>query len=167
MVEPTSCPYRSICPHCPGDDLDRGEWESSLGHKRVPEGILCLDWDVIIPHEVTPKLKDAEPEGRHVADAVEAADKIDEAQKKYNRSSKFKSALRRYRDTPKGQAAQKRAAQSEKHKLAYQKYYFSDKGQKTHLSRRQLVKDFRTVARWLKANPGKTFEDYLKEQASE
>jgi len=162
--EPTSCPYRSICSHCPGDDLNQGEWESSLGHKRVTEGILCLDWDVVIPHEVTSTIRDAAPEGRHIVDAVTAADKVDEAQRKYNKSPKFKAALKRYRSTDKGQAANRRFAQSEKSKLVNQRYRFSEKGRSAHETRSKLVKDFRAVARWLKDNPGKTMDDYLKEK---
>ena len=160
--EPTKCPYRHLC-KCKGDDPERGEWEPSLGFKRVPEGVLCLDWNVVIPFESVSQLKDAEPEGRHVVDAIEAADRIDATQKRYSRGEKNKAAQRRYRGSPRGRAAQQKFTLTEKFKLAYQKYYYSDKGQAAHLARRELVKDFRVAARWLRDNPGKTFEDFLKE----
>ena len=161
-AEPTKCPYRPLC-QCPGDDPERGEWEPSLGFKRVPEGIFCLDWDKVITLETMSKVKTAEPEGRHIADATSAADKIDEARKKWNRSPKRRAAQRRYRDTTEGQATADKFSNSEKFKLSAQKYYYSSKGQEAHQKRRSIVSDFRAAAAWLKDNPGKTFEDYLKE----
>lgn len=163
----SSCPYRKLCPHCPGDDLERGEWESSLGFQEVPEGILCLDWDIVIPQEKAVSLKKLSPEPKHIVDSVEAANKLDASQRKYNKTPKLRAAQKRYKETPKGKAAQQKYTQSEKFKLACQKYYCSDKGQVSYLGRRQLVKDFRGLARWLKNNPGKTFDDWSKEQEVE
>lgn len=156
----TKCPYRGIC-KCPGDKLDRGEWEPSLGFKRVENGILCLDWDVVLPLEESPLFR--EPEGRHIVDAVVAADKIDEARRRWSKSPKRREAQKRYLHKPQGQATVDKYQNSEKFKLALQKYRLSSKGQKAHQKSRKLVKDFRKAARWLKNNPGKTYEDYLKE----
>lgn len=161
--EPTKCPYRTLC-ECPGDDPEHGEWEPSLGFKRIPEGILCLDWDKVIPLEVMSQVKEAEPEGRHLADAVAAADKIDEARRKWNKSPKRRAAQRRYKDTPSGLATRERFTGSEKFKLSAQKYYYSEKGQQAHEKRKNILTDFRAATVWLKDNPSKTFEDYLKEQ---
>ena len=161
--EPTKCPYRTLC-QCPGDDPERGEWEPSLGFKRIPEGIFCLDWDKIIPLETMSQVKTAEPEGRHLADAVEAANRIDEARRKWNRSPKRRVVQKRYKDTPGGQATLERYQDSEKFQLAAQKYYYSTKGQEAHQRRKGILQDFRAASEWLKENPGRTFEDYLKEQ---
>ena len=162
---PTGCPYRGTCPHCPGDDLGRGEWESSLGFKRVEEGILCLDWDVVLPLEESPLFRT--PEGRHITDAVAAADKIDEARRKWSKSPKRREAQRRFEDTDKGKAVTESYQNSEKFKLSLQKYRFSGKGQEALQKRGNLVKDFRKAAKWLEDNPGKTYEDYLKKEEEE
>jgi len=164
--EPTKCPYRTLC-QCPGDDPERGEWEPSLGFKRVPEGIFCLDWDKVITLEVMSQVKTVESEGKHLANAVEAADKIDEARRKWNRSPKRRSVQKRYENTPGGQAARKKFAVSEKFKLSAQKYYYSQKGKEAHQKRKTVIQDFRVATKWIADNPGKTFDDYLKEQKNE
>jgi len=49
------CPYRSRCPYqCPGDSYDPfyHEWEPVEGFVELREGILCMDWDVVVPKEV-------------------------------------------------------------------------------------------------------------------
>lgn len=160
--EPTRCPYRSVC-QCPGDKLGKGEWIPSLGFKRVEEGILCLDWDIVIPLEESPLFR--EPEGRHIVDAATAADSLDASTRKYNKSPKRREAQRRFRLTARGQAVVDKYQDSEKFKLSQQKYYLSDKGQKAHLRRREQLKDFRKVAKWLEEHPGKTYEDYLTDKS--
>jgi len=162
--EPTRCPYREIC-KCPGYDKDEGDWEPVEGFIRTKEGVLCLDWDIVIPLGDIPRVKI--PEGRHITDAIEAADKIDAATRKYNKSPKRREAQRKYEAKKKGQAAIEKYQDSEKFKLGLQKYYFSSKGQEAHQRRGVVLKDYRKAAKWLADNPGKTYEDFLKGQASE
>lgn len=158
--ELTECPYREVCEECPGDD-DNKEWVPLLGFRKTEEGILCLDWNKVIPTEDASQVKTSE--ARHIVDAVIAADKLDEARRRWSRTVKRKEAQKRYEEKDKGQATIKRYQDSEKFKLSLQKYYFSKKGQEAHQKRERLVKDFRKVAKWLKNNPGKTYEDYLEE----
>lgn len=154
------CPYREVCKGCPGDD-DNKEWKPLLGFKKTEEGILCLDWKIVISLEDASQLKTSE--GKHIVDSVIAADKLDAARRRWSKTPKRKEAQRRYEEKEKGQATIKKYQQTEKFKLSVQKYYFSKKGQDAHLKRRKLVKDFRQAAKWLKEHPGKTYEDYLKE----
>jgi len=160
QVGSTKCPYKEVC-ECPGDESELGSYENRKGFIREEEGVLCLDWDIVIPFEEVSKLR--VPEGRHLTDAVAAAGKMDEAVKRYNRSEKRQAAQKRYEDKPKAKASKRGYYQTEKFKLSVQKYYYSDKGQESHLKRRKLVSDFGKAASWLKDNPGKTYEDFLKE----
>jgi len=159
--EPTKCPYRAICQQCPGNELGRGEWKPLLGFKRVSEGILCLDWNKVIPLEESPLFR--EPEGRHLADAVVAADRLDAATRRYNKSPKRKKAQKKYGETDKGKVTAEKYQDTEKFHLALQKYYLSKKGQQAYQKRGTIVKDFRKATKWLKGHPGMTYEDYLKE----
>ena len=154
--EPTGCPYREIC-ECLGGE----EYEPIKGCILGEGGVVCLDWDIVIPLEDIPRVRI--PEGRHITDAVESADKIDQAQKKYNRSPKRRAAQRRYEGKEKGQEALGKYQDTEKFRLAQQKYYYTDKGQEAHQRRRGTLKDFRRIQRWLQEHPGKTYEDYTRE----
>lgn len=157
--EPTKCPYQAIC-KCPGGE----DWEPVKGFIREEEGVHCLDWNKSIPFSDIPQLRT--PGGRHISDAVEAADKLDKAIRKYNRSIKRRNAQRRYEESDKGKATTQRQRGSEKFKLSQQKYYHSEKGQVAHKKRREVVRDFRAAERWLKDHPGMTYEDYLKEEGN-
>jgi len=157
------CPYRDVCPvPCPGDALGRGEWESSLGFKEVEEGILCLDWDIVIPHLRLKEVKKREPRLPTTYDP-NAEERIAAARRKYSRSEARKATQNRYEATEKGRATLHRHQQSEKWKLTQQKYYFSEKGQLAHKRQSDLNKEIRIAARWLKENPDKTMKDYLEE----
>jgi len=154
----TQCPYKSIC-ECPGYDKDEGDWIPIDGFIRKEEGVLCLDWNILIPFEDIPRIRI--PEGRHIADSATAADKIDEARRRWNRSEKRKEAQRRYMDSGKGKLIWKKFTETEKFKLALQKYHLSEKGQAALQRRADKVKDFRLAASWLEEHPGMTYEDYL------
>ena len=158
--EPTKCPYLEIC-ECPGSK----DWEPIKGFIREEEGVLCLDFNKTIPFSDIPQLRT--PGGRHEQDAVAAADKLDRAIKKYNKSIKRREAQRRYEESEKGKATIQRQRESEKFRLAQQKYYLSRKGQEAHKRRGVVVGDFRKAEKWLRGHPGSTYEDYLKEEYSE
>lgn len=158
--EPTKCPYLEIC-KCPGGK----DWEPIKGFIREKEGVLCLDWGKTIPFSDIPQLRT--PGGRHISDAVVAADKIDAAIRKYNKSIKRRNAQRRFEGTEGGKATIEKYQDSEKFKLSQQKYYHSKKGQKAHKKRRAVVKDFRDAEKWLKEHPGSSYKDYLKEQQND
>jgi len=158
---PKTCPYRRACEQCPGDDPKRGPWEPSLGFKAVDGGVICLDWDKLIPNEDIPKVKRGE--GRHVTDYVAASERLDEAKRRYSKSPKGREAQRRWAKSTAGIEAKKRYQQTEKHALSLKKYYYSKKGQQAHARRQEVVSDFRAARKWLKENPGKTYEDYVNE----
>lgn len=165
MVSPpedrSTCPYLEICKSdCPGFHPDRGPWVPVKGFIRKEEGVLCLDWNVLVPFSSFDELRT--PEGRHIADAVEAADKIDQSRRRWGRSPKRKEAQRKYLGSDKGKATTERFQSSEKFRLAQQKYYHSRKGQEAHKKNRQRVQSFREAERWLKSHPGKTFEDFFR-----
>lgn len=158
--EPTKCPYLEIC-ECPGGK----DWEPVKGFIREEEGVLCLDFNKTIAFSDIPQLRT--PGGRHVADAVAAADKIDRAVRKYNKSPKRREAQRRFEETEGGKAVTGKYQESEKFRLAQQKYYHSQKGKEAHKRRGVVVGDFRKAEKWLREHPGGTYEDYLKEQDNE
>ena len=164
--EPSKCPYLEICKSdCPGLHPDKESWTPVKGFIRKEDGVLCLDWNVLVPFSSFDELRT--PEGRHIADSIEAADKIDRSRRKWSRSPKRKKAQRKYLDTDKGQATVDRFQNTEKFKLARQKYYHSEKGQKAHKKRRDTVKGFREAEKWLKEHPGKTFNDFFREQGEQ
>lgn len=153
----TSCPYRDLCPGCPGDNPST-QWIPVKGFKQVTEGIQCLDWTITISVESVQQL--AISEGRHLS-GVDSADKIDSAWKKWNHSQKRLESQRKYEDTEKGKKTRERHIDSEKFKMTQQKYRFSDKGQQTYKSAQSKQKLLRDAAKWLKEHPDKTFNDYL------
>lgn len=154
--EPFPCPYRSIC-NCPGDGVTR------LGFKlRVGGGLVCLTHKIELEPEQIQDLRTSE--GKHLVDAVEAADKIDAAHRKYSRSEKARANQRKYNKSEAGRASFKRITKTEKYKIAQRKFYYSPKGIEARLRRQEKVKDFKQIEKWLKANPGKTVEDYWKEK---
>lgn len=158
---PRECPYRRACEECPGDDPERGLWEPSLGFQLQEDGILCLDWGKKIPNADLPKIKLGE--GRHITDYIAASERLDEAKRRYAKSEKGREAHQRYLESDAGKAAKEKYQQSEKHALALQKYYHSDKGKRAHAKRQDIVHDFREAKKWLRDNPGKTYQDWLSE----
>ena len=161
--EMSKCPYLEICKSdCPGFHPDEEPWIPIKGFIRKEEGVLCLDWNRLVPFSSFDELRT--PEGRHVADAIEAADKIDQSRRRWSKSPGRRKAQRRYEDSDKGKVTAKKHQESEKFKLSAQKYYYSPKGQAAHKKRRDIVKELREAEKWLEAHPGGTFEGYLKEQ---
>lgn len=71
-----------------------------------------------------------------------------------------------YSRTGKGIEAHRRHQKSVKGKLTLRRYYYSDKGQEAHQRHQDKVKLFKVIDNWLKENPGKTMQDYLKEHPS-
>jgi len=89
-------------------------------------------------------------------DKEESLDKYRASQRKYWQSEKGKETLRRYIDSEKGKASLKRYKQSEKGKAADLRYRLSNKG----MQRLTLEKAAAALSKFLKANPGKTVEDF-------
>ena len=153
--EPIECPYKEVC-KCPGGEA----WLPIKGCILAENGVHCLDWDVTILLENIPSIRT--PEGRSRR-TIEAADKLDQAAKKYNKSTKRREAQKRYEGKDKGRITREKHQDSEKFRLSQQKYYYSDKGQEAHERRNEILRDFRQVEKWLREHPGKTYEDYIKE----
>jgi len=86
--------------------------------------------------------------------------RTDEAKKRYFKSKKGKDAIRSYLNSDKGKDATKKYRSSTKGKLALRRYYHSEKGQEAHQRHKGKVNRFKEIEKWLKANPGKTIEDY-------
>lgn len=155
------CSYREVCPleFCPGDTLEE-EYEPDEGNFRLLEkGILCTEWEVLIPKSELKHFRRSE--GRPSM-SIDAADKIDASRRKYSRSDKRKEAQDRYEESDKGQSTLIRYNQSEKARLIRQKYYYTGKGQLRHKEDNERKKQMRIIAKFLQDNPGKTVEDYLK-----
>jgi phage anti-repressor protein len=91
----------------------------------------------------------------------EAADKMEEAFRRYINSPKGKEALRRYQSSEKGKQARKRYFKSEKGKTALLRYYLSEKGVKARQKRIQMRKLLEECNRYLQENPTKTPLDFL------
>lgn len=100
-------------------------------------------------------------EGRHQA-GTDAADKIEEAQKKYQSGPKFKDAIKKHQDTNSFKEAQKKFQKSEKGQLARQKYYYSKKGTKNWQERNRQQKLMRRAERWQKDNPERPISEFFK-----
>ena len=160
MVEdPIKCPYRELC-QCPGYEKGEEDWIPIDGFILTKEGILCIDWNLLLPLEKIAFLRTTE--GRHIADAITSADKLDAAMRKYNRSPKRRAAQIRYEQKDKGKETARKFRETEKFRLSQQKYYYSQKGQAAHIKRRGIVRDFREADKWLKDNPGMTFDDFME-----
>ena len=125
------------------------------GFRSTPDGVLCIDWDVVVPYQSV-----LTTEGRHLS-GPDAADKIEEAYRKYITSPKGREARRRYREG-KGRLVDEAYQKSEKGRLTAQKYRFSDKGQAVFQDFKDRGRTFRQARKWLLNNPDKAFEDYLK-----
>jgi len=97
----------------------------------------------------------------------DAADKIDRAQQKYHKTDKAKQVKKKYWATPKGKTTRKKYAESEKKKLTQRKYYYSTKGQEGIDRRREKKVNFQRIQKWLEENPGKTYDDAVKELESD
>jgi len=89
-----------------------------------------------------------------------------ENQKKYDQSIKGKSSKKRYALSQKGKDNQKRYSKTGKARSALRKYYNSEKGQEGVKTRAETIQEFKKIQIWLRTNPGKTVEDYLKENQS-
>lgn len=91
-------------------------------------------------------------------------DTTDKAKKKYFKSKKGKEALKKYRESGKGKEAQERYQNSELGMQARLRYYYSEKGTKVRRSQQEMQKLLRRYASYLEDNPGKTIEDFLKDE---
>ncbi len=89
--------------------------------------------------------------------------KTPEAQIKYAHSEKGQEKQEEWRDTERGQQSIQDYDRSPKGKLAKRKYYYGPKGQAAHQRRKTKVTGFKEIEKWLKDNPGKTTEDFFKE----
>ena len=89
------------------------------------------------------------------------------AQILYSQSDKGKAKQEEWRNTEEGQQHIRDYMRSTKGKLALRKYYYGPKGQEAHKRHKIKVTGFKAIEKWLKDNPGKTVEDFLKENQSE
>ena len=150
------CPYReSICSKCPGDSEGEELWIPMKGFKAIPEGLFCIDWEVIIHIEKI-------TEGTHQSN-TDSADKIDNAMAKYLKSPKGKVAQRKHLDSEKGQATVKRYEDSEKFKLAVQKYRNSEKGILREKEVAAAKKLERHLVKWITKHPGEDISIFYKD----
>lgn len=90
-----------------------------------------------------------------------------EARRKYWASQKGRKVQANYGLSEKGVKAHKRHQKTVKGQLTLRRYYYSDKGQEAHQRHQNRVKLYKAIDNWLKENPGKTIQDYLKEHPSE
>lgn len=88
----------------------------------------------------------------------------EKAKKKYFASEKGKDALKKYSQTEKGKEARKKYCESEKFKLAERKYYYSEKGKASFDKVAKKNNLYKEAQKWLRRNPGKVFDDFLKEK---
>lgn len=157
------CQYQGedIC-ECPGGP----DFEPKKGVIPEENGLRCLDFNKLIPfpHSLAHRKL---PGGRQVVDAVESVERLEKAQKKYRKSDKGKDTRKRYRDSVKGKKSAERHQKSPKFKLARQKYQETAKGQKSLEDQNVRKKLWRKAAKWMQDNPGKTFDDYMKEVENE
>jgi hypothetical protein len=90
--------------------------------------------------------------------ATDAADKINEAQRKYFQTEKGKQARSRYQRSELGRTANREWAKTDAGKFvqtkAQRKYYLKKKAE------REIAKAFQV---WSVDNPGKTIEDFMRE----
>ena len=89
--------------------------------------------------------------------------KTAKAQIKYAHSDRGQEKQKDWRDTEQGRQSIQDYDKSPKGKLAKRKYYYGPKGQAAHKRHKNKVTGFKTIEKWLKDNPGKTIEDFLKE----
>ncbi len=93
--------------------------------------------------------------------------KTPEAQVLYSHSDKGKEKQEDWRNTKEGRQHLRDYIQSPKGKLAQRKYYYGPKGQAAHKRHKTKVTGFKEIEKWLKNNPSKTIEDFLKENQNE
>ena len=86
----------------------------------------------------------------------------EKAKKRYFGSEKGKEALKKYSQTEKGREARQRYCKTDKFKLAERKYYYSKKGEASFEKVKKKNQLYREAAAWLKENPGKVFDDFLR-----
>lgn len=152
----SQCPYRkNACKSCPGDEEGEKPWEPIEGFSLQDDGILCLDWDILLPLTSL-------PEGRHTS-GLDSADKIDDAHRRYNRTPKRRVVQRKYESTEKGKKTVDKYHKTDKFRSSIQKYQYSKKGQEAKRKREEEEEKLKKALLWLKSNPGKTFSDYLRE----
>ena len=159
MGKAEPCPYRDICPKCcPGDDKDDGPWLPVDGFRLVEEGLLCIDWNIILSQS-----KELLPEGTHLMGTLDGADRLELPKGPEDQARK--TAQKKYEQSEKGRLTRARSNRSTGAQLSRQKYYYSEKGQAKFGEVRQTQSFYRKVAKWLKQpeNIGKTMEDYIKE----
>jgi len=98
--------------------------------------------------------------------STEEDHKTPEAQILYSQSEKGKAQQEAWRHSQEGLERLRRYDQSPKGKLAKRKYYYGPKGQAAHKRHKTKVAGFKSLEKWLKDNPGKTLQDFLKETQS-
>jgi hypothetical protein len=170
--------HKQLCPNC------RKSFVTKIANDSEPEFNLCpacgsehpfadFKVDPNKPQEEFSLRKDTPIEAskrvtgaRHIADAVEAADKLDASRRKYNKSAKRLRAQKKYRESPLGQATWERYVKTEKFKLSVKKWRNSDKGQEYLKSRLEEEEQFKKIRIWLTENPGKTPQDYFDQNRS-
>lgn len=87
---------------------------------------------------------------------------VEEAQKRYLRTEKGKSAKKRYDQSNQGKDARKRYLESEKGKAALLRYYLSEKAQNQREQRKALMKLFRKLDTFLQENPDKSMDEFFE-----
>ncbi len=152
------CPYRRVCPNCcPGDDDgdgkgkgDNGNWLPILGFILREEGMLCLDWEILIDKQALPKgLEEGQILRRSPLDALKEIKRL--------------AAQNRYEKSEKGKRTWDKHIKGVKFKLSQQKYYYSDKGQIAHKRAYEEKRQVKRLADWLKNNPGKGIKEFETE----
>lgn len=87
---------------------------------------------------------------------------VEEAQKRYLKTEKGKSAKKRYDQSEQGKSARKRYLESEKGQEALLRYYLSEKAQSQREQRKALMKLFRQLDNFTQDNPNKSMEEFFE-----
>ncbi|KKM96346.1 hypothetical protein LCGC14_1178900 [marine sediment metagenome] len=80
-----------------------------------------------------------------MSDHLDAADKLDAYQKKYQQTPKGREAEKKYKGTPKGKGAVQRWRDSEKGYIARKRYRMSEKGKATKQRYEDQVHEFELI----------------------
>jgi len=98
--------------------------------------------------------------------STEEDHKTPPAQTLYSHSEKGRTRQKDWRNSKEGQEALRDYDRSPKGKLAKRRYYYGPKGQAAHKRHKVKVTGFKAIQKWLEDNPGKTIEDFNKENQS-
>ena len=90
--------------------------------------------------------------------------KFEKTQARYWNSEAGKAAKKRYNLSEAGKATRKKYLDSENGQKALLRYYLSEKAETTRQKRQALLKLFRQLDNYLRANPDKTMEDYFNQE---